>query len=738
MRASGAWFLLFVSLAAASAADLKVKVVDPQSAAVPGAQVLLLEDKTASHPQVELTSAEGLAIFREMAAGPHHVRVLAPGFAVDSTAVSDSADSVTIQLRLAPTSQTVVVTATRTPVEASSAGAAVEVLSGEQLQVMNPVAADDALRFLPGAVVNTAGQRGGLSSLFVRGGDSNYNKVIVDGVSVTEPGGTIDFGTLSLAEADRLEFLRGAQSTLYGSDAMTSVVQVWTRTGNTPVPELRFGADAGNYGTESGYASLAGSHGRFDYNVFGNQFNTSGSGPNDDYSNSLEGANLGFLLDDKISLRLRARHDHSVTGTPGAWDFNGNNVFDVLGTTYVLSPDLGARSRQSNLLASLDLAVKTGSNWTHHFTGFEYNLNTTNLDSGISPENTPFGTLNTPFEALVNVNRAGFDYQGNYVERNWAETTIGYEFEDENGSVNDPVPADFASGGHGLRLNEAAYAQQALTLGRLTVIAGGRFVHNTTFGNAGVPRVALGLKVLRGGQLFSGTRLNFSYATGIKEPRFEESFVSSQYQLPNLNLKAERNRAFEAGFQQSLLTRFIFVANYFNNLFHDQIEFITVNPNTFVGEYINLEKSFAQGAEAELQSRLTQRLSWNTSYTYTSTQILLAPPGSSPPYAQGDPLLRRPRHTASTLLTYLGPRWGGNLGGSFVGPRPDSDFDGFGITHAPGYFLLNAGGWYKVNSRVTLYANAENVLDHFYEEVTGYPALRANFRAGMRFRIGGE
>jgi outer membrane cobalamin receptor len=738
MRALCASFLFFVLLSAASAADLKVKVVDPQSAAVPGAQVLLLEDKTAAHPQVELTSADGVAVFREIAAGPHHIRVLAPGFAVDSTTLPDTAESITIRLRLAPTSQTVVVTATRTPVEASTAGAAVEALSGEQLQVMNPVAADDALRFLPGAVVNTAGQRGGLSSLFVRGGDSNYNKVIVDGVSVTEPGGTIDFGTLSLAEADRLEFLRGAQSALYGSDAMTSVVQVWTRTGTTPVPELRFGADAGNYGTETGYASLAGSHGRFDYNLFGNQFNTSGSGPNDDYSNSLEGANVGFLLNDKISLRLRARHDNSVTGTPGAWNFNGNNVFDVFGTTYVLSPDLGARARQNNLLASLDLAVKTGSNWTHHFTGFEYNLKTTNLDSGISPQNTPFGTLNTPFEALVNVNRAGFDYQGNYVERNWAETTIGYEFEDENGSVNDPVPADFAGGGHGLRLNEAAYAQQALTLGRLTVIAGGRFVHNTTFGNTGVPRVALGFKALRGGQLFSGTRLNFSYATGIKEPRFEETFVSSQYQLPNLNLKAERNRAFEAGFQQNLLTRFIFVANYFNNLFHDQIEFITVNPNTFVGEYVNLEKSFAQGVEAELQSRLTQRLSWNTSYTYTSTQILLAPPGSSPPYAQGDPLLRRPRHTASTLLTYLGPRWGGNLGGSFVGPRPDSDFDGFGITHTPGYFLLNVGGWYKVNSRVTLYANAENVLDHFYEEVTGYPALRANFRAGMRFRIGGE
>ena len=123
---------------------------------------------------------------------------------------------------------------------------------------MQPIAADDALRFLPGAVVNTAGQRGGISSLFVRGGESTYNKVIVDGVAIDNPGETFDFGTLSLAQADRLEFVRGAQSTLYGSDAMTSVVQVWTRTGSTPVPELRFGADGGNFGTANGYASLAG------------------------------------------------------------------------------------------------------------------------------------------------------------------------------------------------------------------------------------------------------------------------------------------------------------------------------------------------------------------------------------------------------------------------------------------------------------------------------------------------
>src|SRR6202795_2642494 len=531
------FFLLAIGLVCSASAEIKIKVVDPQDAAVAGAQVLLLAPGRSAPAFVQTTSAEGLAFFRDAAPHSYRIQVLAPGFAAETVDIPSNAEATTIKLRLATAAETVVVTATRTPVPSQDAGADVAALDHDQLQVMNPVAADDAIRFLPGAVVNTSGQRGGLSSLFVRGGNSNYNKVIVDGVSVTEAGGTIDFGTLSLAEAGRLEFLRGAQSTLYGSDAMSSVVQVWTRTGTTPVPELRFGADAGNYGTENGYASLAGSQGRFDYNVFGNQFNTTGSGPNDDYSNSLEGANLGVSVSDRISLRLRARHDNSVSGAPGAWNFNGTSVFNLFGTTYVLSPDLGGRAKQNNTLVSLDLALKTGSNWTHHLTGFEFNLKASNSDSGISPENTPFGTLNTPFEALVNMNRAGFDYQGDYVERSWAHTTIGYQFEHENGSVNDPIPAEFASGGHGLRLNQAVYGQQELTLGRLTVVGGGRFVHNTTFGNIGVPRVALGFQALRGGHIFSGTRLNFSYATGIKEPRFEETFVTSKSHPPNLTLK---------------------------------------------------------------------------------------------------------------------------------------------------------------------------------------------------------
>src|SRR5580692_3548504 len=178
MRALGAWFLLFIALAAASAADLKVKVIDPHSAVVAGAQVLLTSKCTGTSLQVVTSSAVGIATFAGLSTGncPLHLQVLAPGFASQIEDVATHSDVITIQLRLAPASETVVVTATRTPVEASSAGADVATLNREQLQTMNPVAADDAIRFLPGAVVNTSGQRGGLSSLFVRGGNSNYNK----------------------------------------------------------------------------------------------------------------------------------------------------------------------------------------------------------------------------------------------------------------------------------------------------------------------------------------------------------------------------------------------------------------------------------------------------------------------------------------------------------------------------------------------------------------------------------
>jgi vitamin B12 transporter len=727
MRVLRASFLFFVALAAASAADLTIKVVDPQSAAVSGAQVSLFSSATKSAVKVTNTSAEGLATFPDFKLSPnssYSIQVLAPGFAPQTSNLARSPSAnITIQLHLAVNSETVVVTATRTPALAEQTGASISTLESAQLEIMNPVSSADAVRYLPGAVVNDAGQRGGLSSLFVRGGDSTYNKVIVDGVTVNEPGGTFDFGTLPLTEANRMEFLRGAQSTLYGTDAMTSVVQVFSRTGSTPTPELRFGADGGNFSTANGFASLAGAHRRFDYNLFADQFNTNGSGVNTAYSDSLQGANVGVALNDEVSLRVHMRHSNSHTGVPGEWDFNNSPL---------QPPDPSDWSQLNSLLGAAELTVNNPTGWQHRFSGFDYlyRYNELNL---LGDANRVF---DYPSHEVDRINRVGFEYQGDYSERPWAHSTFGYRIENENGFVGDVL---FPPQTHGQRLNQDFYGQQQLTLGRLSAVAGARFVHSSAYGNTGVPRVALTLLALHGGEIFSGTRLRFSYATGFKEPRLEETFAGPPYSLPNPGLKPERVRAFEAGFQQDFLhSKYVFTATYFNNLFKDQINYEEVDLVNFIGQYFNVNQAFAQGAELELQAKLRNHWLLDAAYTYTSTEILDNPAPIDPQYYPGQPLLRRPKHSGTTLLSYLGNRWGGNLSGSFVGRRPDDDFLGFNINHAAGYVRADLGGWYAIKPRITAYANIENAFDRRYNEVVGYPALPINFRAGFRFRIGGE
>ncbi len=738
-------FSLLFLLGSAFAADLKIKVVDPNSTPVPQAEVILFRNSDAVPAATQLTSGDGTVVFANVSSATHHARVLAAGFAPEDVTLESSQTNAIIKVRVTTTTETVVVTATRGPVAEADTATSVLTLDRNELETMQPASGADALRFLPGAVVDTAGQRGSLASLFVRGGDSRYNKVLIDGVPVNDPGGIFDFGVVPLAQSDRIEFLRGAQSTLYGSDAMTSVVQMWSQTGRTPRPELRFGADGGNFGTAHGYASVSGARGRFDYNIFGDQFNTNGEGINNRYSNSSQGLNVGLAVNERIALRLRTRHLDSSTGVSGEWNFDGQPL---------LSPDRDQHAHQNNLLASLELLATT-AHWQHQVTGFEYNTRRINVDSvsdrGCDP--VAFNFFDCYFANSADSNRSGLFYQADYIPRAWAQTTFGYQFEDENGNFDTAFLTLDNSGNpfiapqftHGLRLNHEVFVQQRITRERFSLVGGGRFMHNGSFGSRAVPRVAATYQLFRGGDWFSGTRLRLSYARGIKEPRFEESFgISGIFPTkPNPNLKPEENRAWDAGFDQLFAGgRYAVSATYFRNDFREQIEFSS-DPLTFEGLYVNVNRSLARGAEVQFDTRIRNWLRFTTGYAYTSTEILAAPlctPDNfcDPLFFAGRPLLRRPKHSGSMLLSYTGRRWGGNLGGSFVGRRPDSDFLGLGFNHVSGYARVDLGGWHAITSRLTAYLNLENAFNRHYQEVLGYPALGTNFRAGLRFRLGGE
>jgi len=736
------FFCCLIVSTALVAEDLALRVVDLDQRPVPRANVAVYSGNKSA---VLTTSAEGEADFSNLPAGSYRVQVLAPGFSQAIETVQIPAGGpMTITLSVQQPSETVVVSATSTPVTEAESGASVSVINQQTLELTNPTDLGDALRFAPGMSLRTSGQRGGLTVLSVHGGESNYNRVMVDGVYVNEPGGQFDFGVVPVDQVDRIEVVRGSESAVYGSDAMSSVVQMWTANGTTAKPEFRLGADGGNFNTAHGYASLAGAWRRFDYNLFGDQFNTNGQGPNNRYSNSLEGANVGAQINPRVQLRLRLRHANSFAGVSGEWWFNGAGE---------LPPNTTAFARQNNLIADLSLTIAGPGAWQHSFSGYEYRHARYNADY----DPNPLRYNESAYDELASYNRAGVNGQSDYAPRAWTRTSFGYNFVDEHGFDNsDYFATSFSPASKiltpGLRRNHGVFIQQMLLWKRFSLLGGVRYEHNESFGGKTIPRATLTYLAWRGNDLFSGTRFRAAYSQGIVEPSFGESYGSGgNYPvLPNPELKPEQARTLEAGFIQGFdHDRYSLFGGYFNSLFRDQIEFESFqDPTTqqFVSQYFNLNKSLAHGAEAILQGRIAKHVSFTADYTYTATQVLLlancgANSCGATPFGAGAPLLRQPRHLGNLSLNYSRARWGANLSGVAEGRRPDSDFL-FGeippVNYAAGYARFDASGYYAIDRHVMAYVNLQNLLNHYYNEVVGYPALGFNFRAGLRFRFGGE
>lgn len=725
------------------ASDLSIRVVGPDQRPVANARVAVY---SSSKSLVRVTPSDGAITFSNLPEGSYQVQVLAPGFAESNQRLEHrnlDASPVTITLSIQHPGETVIVSATSTPVSEAESGASVSVIDQKTLEVTNPTDLGDALRFAPGMSLRANGQRGALTALTVRGGDSNYNRVMIDGVYVNEPGGVFDFGVVPLEQVERVEVVRGSESAVYGSDAMSSVVQMWTANGTTAKPEFRFGADGGNFGTAHGYGSLAGAWRRFDYNLFGEQFNTNGQGSNNRYSNSLQGGNIGVQIAPGVQLRARVRHANSFAGVSGEWWFNGAPE---------LPPNTAEFARQNNVIADLSLTVAGPGAWSHSFSGYEYRHIRYNAD--YSPD--PVRYSDSAYQEFAQYNRAGFNWQSDYAPRSWARTSVGYNFEDEHGEDNSEYfatqffPASFILT-PGLRRNHGVFAQQMLLWKRLSLLAGVRYEHNESFGGKTIPRATLTYVAWRGNDVLSGTRLRASYSAGIVEPSFAESYGSggSFPVLPNPDLRPEQARTLEAGLVQSFNhDRFSLFAGYFNSLFRDQIEFQSFadSSGNFVSQYFNLNKSLAHGAEIVLQGRVSRHVSFTSGYTYSSSQILEVGTcnsqncGSSA-YGAGQPLLRVPKQLGNFTLTYGGPRWGANLSGVAVGRRTDSDFL-FGevppVNYAAGYARFDASGYFAIDRHLTAYLNLQNLLNHYYNEVVGYPALGFSVRAGLRFRFGGE
>jgi vitamin B12 transporter len=252
------------------------RVLDPLGGAIAHATVTLIRD---DQPVTEATSDEsGRFALTSRESGRYRVHVAAQGFeSRDTTPVFVAVgDRVTMDLTLSigPLAQQVVVSANATALPESQVGASVTVLDRGALQSLGKPDVLEALRLVPGVQMVQTGQRGGTASLFVRGGNANFNKVIVDGVPANEIGGTFDFANLPVSGVERVEVLRNPNSVLYGADALTSVVSITTRRGMSRVPELSYAIDGGNLGTVRQDGSIGGANGRIDYFADFSHFDT--------------------------------------------------------------------------------------------------------------------------------------------------------------------------------------------------------------------------------------------------------------------------------------------------------------------------------------------------------------------------------------------------------------------------------------------------------------------------------
>jgi len=322
-RILAACLAVFTLALPASAVIVRGAVTDPLGAVVTGAQVRLIQGTQAI--AIGVSGADGSYEIRSTAAGRFVLLTAATTFApnISRDFYSGRTDIVTrnIVLEAASVTEQVTVTTTGISTPIQQASSAVTLISVSDLATQVGIVND--LRQSPGNVVVQTGQYGGAASLFVRGGNSDANKVLIDGIPAEDPGGLFDFGTVSTTGLDGLELYRGPNSALYGSDAAASVVNLATPRGSSLSPVLSYSGDAGNFNTWRNEAALSGAHAKLDYYAAFSRFDTSNSIPRDQYHSATSVANLGFNITTNTQARFTLRSAVSTTGLPNAYGFYG-------------------------------------------------------------------------------------------------------------------------------------------------------------------------------------------------------------------------------------------------------------------------------------------------------------------------------------------------------------------------------------------------------------------------------
>ncbi len=723
-------FLVLTSVAPRSVAQTQTArisgiVTDPQGSVIEEAQISAESIPPAGPPAHGVSASDGRFILT-LPPGRYRVTIARDSFATvaqEITIAAGETRELQVRLALEPLSSKVDVTAQALPLDAESSPAPLTIITREQIDQRVATSLPDLLATQPGFSLGRTGAEGGSASLFFDGGNSNYTKVLVDGAPANSPGGLIDFSNFTLDNIDKIEVVHGAESALYGSDAMDGVIQIFTHRGTTRIPEFTAFADGGNFATGHGGANLSGLLGRFDYSAGVSDLETDGQGLNDAFRNRTLSGNFGWRISDTARISLGLRDNDSEAGTPGP---------TAQGQTANPTNSIALQ----NFSAGLHADFATGSHWHHQLSGTELYSREFNYDP--------------PFSTFYQYDRAGFTGQSTYLLKGFG-VTAGYEYEIENGFVSTTAQEGLSlAKTHARRNNQAGFLDARWQpIVRLTLSAGARAEDNAYFGTRVMPRAgaSYALRIAQGA--LGDTRLRASYGQGIVEPRFDQSYGNDPCFPGNPNLLPEQSRTVHAGFEQKMASdRVRFTADYFDSRFHNIIGFlygapsagclgIIGNPlgNPYVaGTFFNTDLAVARGGNFSGEARITRWLSASANYTYDATRTLTAPTdllNIDPNYLIGSRLLRRPVNSGNITLNANYWRMNWNASGYFTGRRLDYNYPGQAID--PGYALINLAATYNVARGFSVYGRIANLANKQYQEAYGFPALGREFRIGVKY-----
>lgn len=791
---------------AANAGSIQGRVLDPLGAAVPNAKVVLVRSQKAV--KQTRTNRQGVFMFAPNPPGRYHAHVEAKGFSPqDSRSVFLSARghvTLTVMLPVGPLRQQVVVSDTGTKLPESQVGASVSVIDRQELEAMSKLDISDALRLMPGVQVVQTGERGGTTSVFVRGGNADFNKVLFDGIPANDIGGAFEFANAATSGVDSVEVLRGPNSVVYGSDALSSVISMTTQRGTTAAPEITYSTDGGNFNTLRQEASLSGIFHHFDYYSDFMRFDTQNSLPNNSFHNATYSGNFGWEPNGTTSVRFTIHHDATGLG-----DSNALYLYGI--------PD-DSLQRQQDTYMGITSQNQTTHSWHNmiRLTSTGINFHFDNPSPTGAPSN-PFGFganyLGDPVticgaNGFCTHGQAILDFSGTYPQLSDSRTnvqsvyaqsdyafshdagaTAGFEYDHEYGftqASGAPRSASTRSNYNSFLEIHAALWQHAFAT------AGVGLEDNAIFGFATTPRVSAAyyLRQPSSTHFLGHTKLRFNFGTGIKEPSiFDQgsslfSLLSTlpqgvglirQYHISPVG--AARSSTLDAGVEQGFWgERARLGLTFFHDRFFDLIDYVpqsalpdlgvpaAVVADAPMGATINSDSFRSLGAETEFDVSLSRNWIVKADYTYLDAVVTKSfssdalfpainpafpniPIGAFSPLVGSRPF-RRPPQTGSLLLGYAKARYGFDLTGYFVSRSDDSTFltDGtFGNTMLlpnrnllMGYQLMDLSGWYNLRRGVKLYTSMGNLLNEHYMAAFGYPALPFNFRAGVKFTLGGE